>query len=168
MPGEVIGGVAVPEAALELTTDDLNAAWRAGLGFHLTGADKASIAACVGVSVRTVQRWTTQAGQRRNPFPAGLTLEEYAASGSFSAVRLRFTLNVLYGLHSDLECGTDPAAYREHFGSICDAVRFMQAMEDGELDPWVSASYMDVLLLFDGEQWVLLVTYCRDISPKLK
>lgn len=158
----------VPPACADYDTDSLNAGWRGGLGFNLTGADKQSIAACLGVSVRTVQRWTTGAGQQRNPFPPGLSLDDYADSPAFNPERLRFTFNALCGLHSDLECGSEPAQYREHFGAICDAIRYMQAMEDGELDPWVTASYMEVELYFDGEQWGLLVTYCRDISPKLK
>lgn len=161
-------GFGLPPDWEERTTDELNADWRAGLGFNLTGADKQSIAACLSVSVRTVQRWTTSAGQQRNPFPPGLTWPEYIDSPGFDAARFRFTLDVLIGLHSELECATEPAVYHEHFGSICDAVTYMQAMEDGALDPWVSASYMSVELQFDGEQWVLEVTYCRDISPKLK
>lgn len=147
------------------TASEANDAWRASLGQPFTRADRLAIAAFFGVSVRTVERWMTQAGQRRNPIPGELSDVDFEDWPERYQRRGRFAQIVAEGWESDVISEKPEEQYIERFATVTDAYQWAIAAIDGTLDPWVTASLRALYITKSGTAWHVVVTYERIDSP---
>jgi hypothetical protein len=148
----------VPITQSEL--DGLNAEWRAGLSGKLTAADKVELAREFGVSLRTVQRWTTTACEQRNPFPQSLVGRD---AGSLPpALRDRIELTALsrdgYTNAQQPVTGATTATIR--FSSANDALQEMRQWGNTG-DPFYDKMIGRARLFQDENGWYISVIYER-------
>ena len=149
----------------ELSASEANALWRGSLGHPLSAADRRDIASFFGVSERTVERWTTQATEQRNPISPRLEGVPYDAWPTKDKDRADFANLAARGY---LAPGTDPRPheqYVERFARLTDAVRWLNAVREGELDPWVNASTRGAKIEKTASGWIVRVVYVRIDSP---
>ena len=153
-----------------LTGALVNAAWRDEIGPLLSPADKVSLAQRLGVSLRTLQRWTTHAGEQRNPLPPRF------------ADNTRWLLEAPYRDRGDVvsqigkeikgnvpnEAGSEQC-FTETFSTVGDALDWQIALVDGELDDFLSQSWTSSTLTLGTEGWEVEVCYDRTLftSPGL-
>jgi len=131
------------------------------LGPVFSGADKQDIAARFGVAVRTVQRWTTAAGQRRNMFPEsleGVPLDEWPGDLQDRAVWVR---NVSETQISGKEPECPPEEFVERFQSVTAAEEEVRLLLEEALDEWISTVWLTVRIAKSDLAWEMVVTYDR-------
>lgn len=157
----------MPAIRETLTVPELNAAWRAGFGKGLTGADKRDMAGYLEVSGRTVQRWTTEAGEQRNPIPARL---ENVPRDEWPAVyqrRAAVTERLQGGGVSEEAGGGPRAEFGEVRGTLSAADEWAEVLEAGGLDPWLDLAWREYKIVRTERGWEVRVIYDTTISPPL-
>lgn len=158
----------MPLAPDEFTAADFNAAWRNGFGPRLSGADKTAMAAYLGVSVRTIQRWTTSAGEMRNPIPSRL---ENVPRNEWPVTYQRrgeVTRRIQYGGANEEECGPETAEFGQVRGSLSASDVWAAALEREVIDPWLSLAWCYYYLAKTGRGWEVRVVYDKRVSPGIE
>jgi hypothetical protein len=153
------------------TGAEVNRLWREELGPLLSPADKVSLAHLLGVSVRTIQRWTTTSAEQRSPIPpqyAGNTLwaadDRYGGRGD---VVDRIGKPIL--LNEPNEGGAEQC-FTELFSTVADALDWQIALVDGDLDDFLAQAATSTTLTLGAEGWEVEVCYDRTLfqSPGLE
>lgn len=155
----------MPLVPIELTPDDVNGAWRGAWGQALTGADKRDLAERFGVSVRTVQRWTTTAGEQRNPLPSKLAdvpEDEWPATYQDRAEATRRMTEG--GQNEETETG-QAAEFGRVTANLPEAERWARALEQEELDPWLTEAWREYRIVRTERGWEVRVGYDTTVSP---
>lgn len=147
-----------------LTGAEVNRLWREALGPLLSPADKVALAASLGVSVRTIQRWTTTSSQQRSPIPP-----QYADSTAWEA-------DSRYGGRGDVvdrigkeiplnEANPDGVeqCFTELFSTVADALDWQIALVDGELDDFLTQTATSTRLSLGADGWEVEVCYDRTL-----
>lgn len=144
---------------------EVNQAWRGAFGQGLTGADKKSMAERYGVSDRTVQRWTTTAGEQRNPIPARLDQVPVDQWPARYQIREESTRRLTEG-GSSMNPGDGPtAAFGQVRGTLSKADEFAEALEAGGIDPWLDQAWKEYRIVRTERGWEVRVVYDTTISP---
>lgn len=143
---------------------DLNHLWRASLFQGLTGADKVSLAGYLGVSVRTVQRWTTLAGEQRNPFPLRLTDVPFEDWPETYQRRAAVTRRIVYGGVSENLCEPPTAEFGQVRGTLAAADVWAELLEGGGIDPWLDEAWCSYRIERTERGWEVRVVYSTVVS----
>lgn len=157
----------MPAVITYLTAAEVNAEWRGNLEQPLTGADKRALAQYLGVSVRTVQRWTTSGQQQRNPIPTRLQGQDVATWPATYQRREAVTRRIARGGVSDLPPPQSPAEFGQVRGTLPAADQWAQALERGGLDPWLDAVWNSYTIEKTARGWEVRVVYDKAQYPKL-
>lgn len=148
-------------ALAPLLVDRLNAQWRAVGGALLSGADKQSVADTLRVTRRTVERWTTAAGQQRRAFPLNLGTLAPTQWPARYRERLYLTVNLYMGRQSPFKDLVEPAEFTERFCGIEDLNAWMRDVAAGTFDPWLTAVWREMAPDRDDAtgEWLVRVVY---------
>lgn len=131
------------------------------LGPNLTAADKRSMAEEFGVSLRTVQRWTTSAGQQRSFCSPSTPPDPDDATVSQAERRLDW-LSYLSGRANDTVSTTPEEVFNSRpFSTIDDAERWAREAQSGDLDPWLGSQWRAMRLTNVDGVWYIQVEYER-------
>lgn len=147
---------------------EANAVWRNQLEQPLTGADKKSLAQYLGVTVRTVQRWTTAGAQQRNAVPTRLQGQPFAAWPPTYQRRADVAYRIARGGVSDNPPPAVPASFNMVRGTLPAADEWAGALERDLLDPWLSAAWTSYTMERSARGWLVVVRYDATVSPKVK
>lgn len=156
----------MPAVPHPLTVPELNDAWRNGFGRTLTGADKRDLAPYEGVSERTIQRWTTQAEQQRNPFPSRLNNLPRDEWPEVYQARAATTERLQNGGQAEEQTNASPAEFGQVRGTLSSADEWAEALEADLIDPWLTAAWREYRIVRTERGWEVRVVYDATVSPE--
>lgn len=121
-----------------------------------------ALAVELGVSERTVARWVTQAGQRRNIIPRTWIGKSSDAFTPDQLRRIHFG-RLLIGDVKQPGVGTGKAAsYESCYGDPGTALAYSIELAGGGIDPYLARAWTKHSLHRDGEgRWCITVDYTR-------